>query len=70
MFFSPNVTMKHKLNCPFMAHSWCWQNEASACAMGWLLALVRLGVANVRWACAAPRLATHRKQMPIADNEK
>ncbi|MCA6391550.1 MAG: hypothetical protein IM607_09215 [Cytophagales bacterium] len=27
---------------------------------GWLLALVRLGVANVRWACAAPRLATPR----------
>jgi len=24
MFFSLNVTMKHKLNCPFMAHSWCW----------------------------------------------
>jgi hypothetical protein len=33
------------------------------------LALVRLGVANVRWACAAPRLATHREQMPIAANE-
>jgi hypothetical protein len=32
------------------------------------LALVRLGVANVRWVCAAPRLATHRKQMPIAAN--
>jgi len=33
------------------------------------LALVRLGVANVRWTCAAPRLATPRKQMPIAANE-
>ena len=32
------------------------------------LALVRLGVANVRWVCAAPRLATHRKQMPIGAN--
>jgi len=36
--------------------------------MEWLLALVRLGVANVRWDCAAPRIATHRKQMPIAAN--
>lgn len=36
---------------------------------GVLLALVRLGVANVRWACAAPRLATHRKQMTIAAND-
>jgi hypothetical protein len=35
---------------------------------GWLLPLVRLGVANVRWACAAPRLATPREQMPIAAN--
>ena len=35
---------------------------------GWLLALVRLGVANVRWACAAPRIATPRLQMPIAAN--
>jgi len=50
------------------AYSWYWQNEAMACVMGWLLALVRLGVANVRLACAAPRLATHRKQMPIAAN--
>jgi hypothetical protein len=35
-----------------------------------LLALVRLGVANVRWPCAAPRLATPRLQMPIAANEQ
>ncbi len=57
-------------SCAKMEYSGCWQNEGSACEMGWLLALVRLGVANVRWACAAPQLATHRKQMPIAANER
>lgn len=57
----------HTLIAP-MAYTCCWQNEGSACEMGWLLALVRLGVANVRWPCAAPRLATPRKQMPIAAN--
>lgn len=34
------------------------------------LALVRLGVANVRRVCAALRLATPRKKMPIAANER
>jgi len=53
-----------------LAYSCCWQGVRSDVAR-WeaeQLALVRLGVANVRWACAAPRLATHRKQMPIAAN--
>ena len=52
------------------AYSGCWQGVRSD-VVRWepeQLALVRLGVANVRWACAALRLATHRKQMPIAAN--
>jgi len=62
--------MKYTLSRLCFAYSWCWQGvrwdfvrwEAEQ------LALVRLGVANVRWACAAPRLSTPRKQMPIAAN--
>lgn len=44
------------------AYSCCWQGVRSDVVRleAEQLALVRLGVANVRWVCAALRLATPR----------
>lgn len=70
-FLSTEMTYEaHTFIAP-MAYTCCWQGVRSDVAR-WeaeQLALVRLGVANVRWPCAAPRIATPRLQMPIAANK-
>jgi hypothetical protein len=50
--FYTNLTMKYNLRAHYLAYSCCWQGVRSD-VVRWeaeQLALVRLGVANVRWA--------------------